>query len=71
MKKLIPIFLLLMSSAYSQDYKLSINLKDGSTVTISIDDIQKIDFQNFTGIEDLEQLEQIIRGKGLVCRFTT
>ncbi len=42
----------LSSIAYCQMYDMNINLSDGSTVTIAIDDIQRIEFGNVGVIED-------------------
>jgi hypothetical protein len=44
MKNLFFLFLLFSALAYSQNYNLNINLKTGSTVTFSVDNIQRLDF---------------------------
>lgn len=56
MKKLTLLILLFGVFVYSQDYDLNINLKDGSTVTIAVDDIQRLEFDNVTSIKDVKQL---------------
>ena len=65
MKKLLFILFFLSSIVYSQNYNLTINLKNGNTVTFSTDDIQKIEFKNLTGIEDVETLQQLIQSNHL------
>ena len=49
----------LSSIAYCQNYVLNINLNDGSTVTFVIDDIQRIEFDNVTSIEDDDIVQQV------------
>jgi hypothetical protein len=61
MKKSVLIFLVLNSIIYSQNYNMTINLKNGNTVTFSIDDIQRIEFENVTSTEDTEKLQQIVQ----------
>lgn len=56
MKKLIILILLFGVFVYSQNYDLNINLKDGSTATFSVDDIQRLEFDNITSIKDVKQL---------------
>lgn len=56
MKKLTLLILLFGVFVYSQDYDLNINLKDGSTATFSVDDIQRLEFDNITSIKDVKQL---------------
>lgn len=56
MKKLTLLILLFGVFVYSQNYDLNINLKDGSTVTIAVDDIQRLEFDNVTSIKDVKQL---------------
>lgn len=56
MKKLIFLILLFNVMTYSQNYDMSINLKDGSTVTFSVDDIQKLTFDNLTSLQDVKQV---------------
>lgn len=56
MKKLTLLILLFGVFVYSQDYDLNINLKDGSTATFSVDDIQRLEFDNVTSIKDVKQL---------------
>lgn len=56
MKKLTLLILLFGVFVYSQNYDLNINLKDGSTATFSVDDIQRLEFDNITSIKDVKQL---------------
>lgn len=46
MKKFILLILLLNFCAYSQNYNLNINFKDGSLVTVSVDEIKRLDFDD-------------------------
>jgi len=61
MKKIILMLFVFSSMVYSQNYDLNINLNNDSTVTISVEDIQKIVFKNVTGVEDTEKLQQFIK----------
>ena len=61
MKKLFLILIILTSVGFSQNFNLNINLRDGSTVTFSIDEIQKIEFGNLTAIEDGDKLHQFVQ----------
>ena len=47
----------LSSIAHCQSYDLNINLCDGTTVTIAVDDIQRIEFGNVSGIEDTDEVQ--------------
>ena len=42
MKRFVLILIILSSSVFSQNYNLNVNLKDGSTVTVAVADIEKI-----------------------------
>jgi flagellar hook assembly protein FlgD len=46
---------------YSQTYDLNIHLKNGNTVTVSIEDIQTLQFANVTGIEASEEIQNVIQ----------
>ena len=46
MKKFILLILLLNFGAYSQNYNLNLNFKDGNSVTVSLDEIQRLDFDD-------------------------
>lgn len=61
MKKLFLILIILTSVGVSQNFNVNINLKDGSTVTFSIEDIQKIEFGNLTGIENGDKPHQLVQ----------
>jgi|WetSurMetagenome_2_1015567.scaffolds.fasta_scaffold14181_1 hypothetical protein len=60
MKCLIFSFLFFGVTAYGQSYEMNIHLKNGSTVTFSVDDIQKLDFDNSTDINNFEDLYKAI-----------
>lgn len=49
------------SSLFSQTYYLNIHFKDGTKIQYVIDDIQKIDFSDVTGIEDFNKLKQLVK----------
>lgn len=61
MKKLTLLILLFGVFVYSQNYDLNINLKDGSTVTIAVDDIQRLEFDNVTSIKDVKQFWNLLK----------
>ena len=54
--------LLLFSTiqVFAQNYVLNLNLKDGSSATISVDDIRKIIFESETGINSGSDKTQVI-----------
>lgn len=63
MKKLF-LFVFIFSSisfVFSQTYYLNINLKDGTKVRYEVEDINKIDFSDITGIENAEKMQAIIK----------
>lgn len=55
---LLSSLILLSSTAICQSFDLNINLSDGTTVTIAVDDIQRLDFAN-VGAEDSDIVEPI------------
>ena len=58
----------LCSMAYCQNYEMNINLSDGSTVTFAVDDIQRIEFDNVTGIEG-GKVQQVVQSFKLMQNY--
>ena len=55
-------FILLSASfVFSQTYYLNINLKDGTTVSYEVEEVQKIDFSELTGLEDMKKMQAIVK----------
>ena len=69
MKALLLIFAMLSSTIYSQNFELNIHLKNDSTFTISLANIQKIIFEDLTGIEAAEALPQAIKAFQLLQNY--
>ena len=69
MNKLLPFLFVLGSIAFSQTYGLNIHLKNDSTVTIALDEIQKIVFEDLTGIEAAEALPQAVKAFQLLQNY--
>lgn len=59
----------LTSIAYCQNYDMNINLNNGSTVTFAVDDIQRIEFDNVTSIEDTNENQQVVQSFKLMRNF--
>lgn len=56
------IFILLSASfVFSQTYYLNINLKDGTTVSYEVEEVQKIDFSELTSLEDMTKMQAIVK----------
>lgn len=69
MKKLSIILFILSSIVYSQTFNLHINKANGDTITIAVSDIQRIEFTNITGVEDYQELQQIIESFKLMQNY--
>jgi len=52
MKNIVLIFLILNVIQFGQTYKMNINLKDGSTVEFSVEDIRKLTFESSTEVKN-------------------
>ena len=60
MKKVLWLLCLLGTTVFGQEFNLTLHLTDGTTVTIPIDDIRRLDFDGVTGIDDGEDTQQVI-----------
>ncbi len=60
MKKRLFFIFLFSPLICGQDLTMNVHLKDGSTQIFSIDDIQRLEFGEATGIKDFENLKQVI-----------
>lgn len=60
MKKLILLLILCVFTIHSQTYFMNVRMKDGSTNTIPIQDIQKLTFSSITNVSN-DQLANIIK----------
>lgn len=58
--RLIVLFLVITNSVISQTAYLNIKLADGSTIQYSIDDINKITFDNITNIDDARKIGSVL-----------
>lgn len=61
MKKIVFLLLVIGSAVYGQSYNLTINLKDGSTVTFPVESLQRLEFKNVSGVEDAVKPEPAIQ----------
>lgn len=52
MKKLFVLVFIFSGYLFCQNYNMNINLKDASTITISVDEIKKVYFDAFTNINN-------------------
>jgi len=71
MKKILFLFSIFfsISFAFSQTYYLSVNLKDGTKVTYEIAEINTIDFDKITSVEDAEKVSHIIKSFKLLQNY--
>ena len=71
MKKKLIFFIIFMcvSLVYSQSYYLNVNLKDGTKITYEIVDINKINFDNVTNIDDIKKLKNIVSSFKLMQNY--
>jgi len=71
MKYILCIFYILLSVsfAFSQTYYMNVNLKDGNKETYEIGNIQKIDFNDITNIDDAQKLQHIIKSFKLLQNY--
>jgi len=60
MKKLLFFIFFFTALVCGQNLNMNIHLKDGSTQTFSIDDIQRLEFGEVSGIKDHQDLKQVI-----------
>lgn len=60
MKKLIFLILVITSAGYSQSYNLNISLKNGNTLAIPVDEIQKIIFNTITDVKGIGIVQLVI-----------
>lgn len=68
MQKIVFILLILSSVVYGQNYNLTINLKDGSTVTFPVESLQRLEFKNISSVEDAH-LEPVIQAFQLMQNY--
>lgn len=60
MKKFLLFTFLFSPLVFCQSINMNINLTDGSTVSFSVNDIQRLEFGEATDIKDFENLKQVI-----------
>ncbi len=60
MKRFLFFIFLFSSLIYGQELNMNIHLKDGSTLTFSVNDILRLEFDEATGIKDHQDLKQVI-----------
>ncbi|MCZ7609717.1 MAG: T9SS type A sorting domain-containing protein [Ignavibacterium sp.] len=60
MKKFLLFTFLFSPLFFCQSINMNINLTDGSTVSFSVNDIQRLEFGEATDIKDFENLKQVI-----------
>ncbi|MDT3695438.1 MAG: T9SS type A sorting domain-containing protein [Ignavibacterium sp.] len=60
MKKFLLFTLLFSPPVFCQNINMNINLSDGSTISFSVNDIQRLEFGEATDIKDFENLKQVI-----------
>lgn len=66
---ILSFLVVLSSNAHCQNYDMHINLNDGSTITFAIDDIQRIEFGNPTGIDGADDNMPVIQSLILMQNF--
>lgn len=71
MKKFILLILLLNVCAYSQNYNLNINFKDGSLVTVSVDEIKRLDFDDSSIPVELISFEATLSKNEVFLQWST
>ena len=51
----------LIATLFSQNYYMNLNFSDGTTVTIPIEEINKITFEGLTNIKDVKKFQGILK----------
>lgn len=69
MKYILSVLLLLSSMIPGQSYEMTIHLNDGTSVTFSLEEIQKLHFETVTDINDASDMESVIQGFKLLQNY--